>query len=181
MVGCPWHSSFLGISADLQCDDEISFRHTSDSLMRSVVLRSDVRFWAREEKWRQLCLLHTVLHHGGSLWSFRAAMRWCLCASKFPGCGQSAAMSSAPAVPSVNSWGGGSLYTVLLTIYCTVFVQFHIVQCSTIVIVCIRSSSHSSSGMTAIFCRVSCSYLVDGEISVWQRTLVTWLRISQAI
>jgi len=45
MVGCPWHSYFLWVSADLQRDDEIPLRHTGDSPLRSVVLRSDVRFW----------------------------------------------------------------------------------------------------------------------------------------
>ena len=77
-------------------------------------------------------------------------------------------------------WGGFP-HAVLLTIYCISIAHFHTMQCSTIGIVCICSSSHSSSGMTPIFCRVSCSYLVDGECLVWQRTLVTWLRVSKAI
>ena len=147
--------------------------------VRSVTVRRKV-LGARGKVTAALSVTHCA-----APWRFIVIVQSCnemmLVRVKFPGCGQSAAMGSGLAVPSVNSWGGGSLYTVLLTIYCTVFVQFHIVQCSTIVIVCICSSSHSSLGMTPIFCRVSCSYLIDGEISVWQRTLVTWLRISQAI
>ena len=74
MVGCPRHSSFLGTSAVLQRNGDISFRHTGDSPLRAVVLRSDVRFWrARKSDGSFVCytLCCTMAVH-----CVRSALQW---------------------------------------------------------------------------------------------------------